>query len=136
MNDLATLVAMFDLGDERTIYLKRTNREAMQIVERGIASAKVVQTNRDPETGEILQYLAGLRRVLHGQIFRHFQLEKARLQANLLKYLSHALHEIPRFKLPGCTIDAHGSWVGWCKSSIPSLHLPTRIAHDPSADRQ
>src|SRR5262249_62198432 len=67
-----------DVLDERAVDLHAVDREALEIAERGVARAEVVDRYRDAERLDPLQPLGGVLRVLHRHRLGDLELEEAR----------------------------------------------------------
>src|SRR5262249_37745185 len=74
-------LALARRAHERLIDLDRVEGEPLQIAERGMAGAEVVERQPGAELADAGEHLRGVLRVLHNEGFGELKLERAACQA-------------------------------------------------------
>src|SRR5690606_6021824 len=77
----ALLAVLRQTHDEALVHLENVQRKALQVAQRAIARAEIVQSQAHPQACQCAQVVVQLRAVFHKQAFSNFQHEKLRLQS-------------------------------------------------------
>src|SRR4051812_36382447 len=78
-----------NVGDERLVDLQRVDRKTLEIVERRVTRAEVVNRNADTHQLQLVQLLDRLLRILHDRALRQLELEPTRIEIRLFQYMRH-----------------------------------------------
>src|SRR4029079_16422694 len=122
-----------DLADEGAVDLQRVDREALQMRERRVARAEIVDREPDTERLDRAQNLHGALGVVHDHAFRDLDLEQRRIHSGLAQNAVDLARE--PFVVQLAHRQVHRHLYGRQSSLLPRDVLSARRAQDPSADR-
>ena len=123
-----------DVAHEGAVELERLDRQQLQVGERGIAGAEVVDRQIDAERAQRLQPVDRTRRVSHRHRLGDFQFEIARLQAVPRDRRRHLPGQLRRAQLVRREIDRHAQAAAHALGA-PGRQLPAGFVEHPGAER-
>ncbi len=106
-HDFDVLGCFTDASDERAIDLKGVERKAVQITQRRIAGAKVVDAQLHSQGFQTLEELRGQLGVFHHHALSDLQFQVPRVYVSLFQYLLNLGAEIGLGDLFAGKVDAH-----------------------------
>ena len=131
--------------DEVAGDLERRHREPLEVAQRRVAGAEVVDRDADPGVAQVLQLRAGRGAVLEHRRLGHLEDDLGRVDAGLPDDRQDLVDEVGLGQLPGRDVDADRERVrrrrGSCQARTwrqawPSTQRPiSRIESDSSATR-
>ena len=86
--------------------LDRVEREALQIGQRRIAGAEIVERQARAEIAQARQHLRGIFGIFHHEALGHFELQRARQHARARQHRLHVLQEVVAEQLAARHVDA------------------------------
>ena len=96
-----------DVAHKALVDLELIQRQALEVGQRRVAGAKVVQRERDAVALELEHLLNRVFHILQQQAFGQLQLQFARIGAGVGNGVQHALHKIALVELPGADVDGN-----------------------------
>src|SRR6056297_3134134 len=91
--DRCTRLVVRDVADERLVDLERADRKALEIGERRVAGAEIVDREVDAEAVQIAQPPGRIHHVLHDHTLGELELEQMRRKAGGLEGLPDTRYE-------------------------------------------
>src|SRR5260370_8872006 len=80
-DDCSVASSTRDVLDEGLIDFQSVDREALQVIQRGMPYAKIVDGNAHPDVLQVEKHLSAHGRVEHGRALRDLDLEQLRVKA-------------------------------------------------------
>ena len=121
------------VAHEALVDLDALHRELLDVAERGIAGAKIVDRDRNAEAVELAQIVCDRVYVLHHDIFGQFQLEAARIEAGLRKDARDLQRHVLLAKLDRRHVD--GDPERREAVALPDARVRAGLAQHPFVDR-
>jgi hypothetical protein len=122
----------FDVGDEGAVDLQVVDREQLEVGERGVAGAEVVDGQRDAHAAQAFENDDGFLRIFHHRAFGDFQFEQFGRQAGGGQRAGDCFAEIAAAQLAGGDVDRDAHWL---EAGVdPVLHLAAGVGQHPVAD--
>ena len=91
---------------EGLVDLDRVEREALQVGQRRIAGAEIVERQAGAELAHPRQHLRRVFRVLHHQALGHLELQRAALDVGAHQHRLHVVDQVVAQQLPARHVDA------------------------------
>ena len=99
--------AVGQLGDERAVDLQLVHREVLQVGERGVPDAEVVDRDAHADRAQAQQRLPARSRVRHHRRLRDLQAQRGRGQAVPGEGVGHGAEQAGVAQLQGGQVDVH-----------------------------
>src|SRR5216684_1308861 len=135
VHDLRPLLRLADALDEAAVDLERVDGELVQVAERRVAGAEVVEIEAHahrPQLGHVVGHVAVL---LHEEALGHLQPQRPRREARFAEDVADQRDQAVLLELLGAEVDADLQG-GHVEPLLPAPHLPARLAQHPPADGQ
>src|SRR5215212_7307202 len=132
-NDLAVLRVVRHLRDERAVYLQGVDGEAVQVGERRVARAEVVDGELYAEPAKLGEERGGAFGVVHHGALRDFELEAVGREPRLAERAAHHLDKAGLRQLLARKVDADGQVLLRGDEFAPLAHLPASLFQYPRA---
>src|SRR5215204_536368 len=116
-----------NVRNERLVDLQRVDRKSLQVVERGVAGAEVINRDADSHQLQLVQLLDRLLRIFHDRTLSQLELEPTRIEVRLLQHMRHIGDERRLLKLSRREVYRHAN--GRQALVLPRFVLCTRSAH-------
>ncbi len=94
------------LGDERAVDLERLQRKLMQVRQRRVARAEIVERDRDAGGAKLLQRALDQRRIVEQHVLGHLDADALRRHVVRREEIEQASGEIGRMEMAAGEIDA------------------------------
>src|SRR3954471_10106250 len=133
VDDLQRLLGLADALDEAAVDLQGVDGELVQVGERRVAGAEVVEVDAHSHRPELGHVARDLRVLFHQQRLGHFQPQGARREARLAQHFRHVGEQAGALELAGAEVHAHLQR-GQPRPALPLLQLPASLAQHPRAD--
>ena len=108
LGDRGVLRVRLEIGDEGNVDLERVDREVLQVRQRRIAGAEVVDGDGETLVAELVQHLADRVEVVQQAGLGHLELDPRRIAADVAHDLGDPLREVLAVELARRKIDRHG----------------------------
>src|SRR6266849_997740 len=112
---------------EGLIDLERVEREALQVGERGMSGAEIVERQAGAELADAGQHLRGMFGVLHHQGFGELELERAARRPMAGEHRAKIVDQIVAEQLPRGYVDAGEHRVAASCRALPLRELPRGV---------
>ena len=133
LGDGGVLRIGLEVGDERDVDLQRVDREMLQVGQRRVAGAEIVDRDGEALVAQLMQHLADRVEVVQEARLRDLELDPRRVALLALDDVRDALREILAIELPRRQVDRQR------RVPCPALRHATHWAaavfstHSPSA---
>src|SRR5262249_1490493 len=97
--------------------------EALQVGERGVAAAEIVECQARAKVADALQHLRGVLGILHHQRFRKLELERAACKACARNPRAQVVDEVLPQQLPRRYVDAGEHRIAAAHGTLPRAQL-------------
>ena len=111
---------------ERLVDLDRVEREALQVGERRMAGAEIVEREADAELAHARQHLRGIFGVLHHQRLGQFELERAARDRRARQHGAQVLDQVVAQQLARRDVDAAEQRIAQPRRALPGGELARR----------
>ena len=129
-------VASAHIVDERLVDLEDVDREALQVSERRVAGAEIVDRETNAERLERVQPLENRRALLHEHTLGDLEHEMARIEPAVAERAPHIVHHVLALQLVSRDVDRERERLSRrALSACQPDGLPARLAHHPAAER-
>ena len=122
-----------EVAHERLVHFQLVDGKPLQVVERGIPGAEIVDGKLDADLLEFLEHRDGQFDVAHGDAFGHLQLQVARREPGLRQDALDHTGQVAAVELARRNVDRHGE-VGRTRQVPPCAGLGAGAAQHPFAD--
>src|SRR5262249_15631854 len=109
---------------ERLVDLDRVEREALQIRQRRMAGAEIVERQAGTELAHAREHLRGVFRILHDDRLGQLQLERTASEGRARQYAADILDEITAQQLARRHVDAGEQRLAAAYRALPFGKLP------------
>ena len=123
-----------EVAHKRLVDLELVDRKPLEVTERRVARAKVVNRQAHAALVQVFHDLDGAQRVLHGHALGQLQFQVMRRQTSLGQHLGHQLGQVLVTELHGRQVDGH--LLQRQARLQPDAHLLRRGAQHPFTNRQ
>ena len=123
----------FHAADERAIDLDRVGSKPMQITERGIAGAEIIEAPLDADGVHAPQRDLGGAHVSDEGALGDLQLQARRLQPGLAEHCFHVLRQVGVRELAPRHVDAHDARGLGAEARLPVDHPAARFGEDQAS---
>jgi len=135
LDDGRVVAALGQTTDKSAVDFQDVNGEALQVGQRRVARAEVVDRQLDPQTLERVQLDDGRFGLLHDHAFGDLELEVTRVEARVVDRLFDITHQSMILQLPRGNVDADKHILGAGIAQLPLTHLLTGFFEHPLANR-
>src|SRR5262245_9516183 len=108
---------------EGLVDLDGVERKALQVGERGVAAAEIVECQARAKVADALQHLRGVLGILHHQRFRKLELERATRKACARNHRAQVVDEVLPQQLPRRYVDAGEHRIAAAHGTLPRAQL-------------
>src|SRR5882724_9646928 len=133
VDDLQGVVGRADALDEAAVDLQRVDGELVQVAERAVSGAEVVEIDADAHRPQLGHGLGDVGVVVHQQGLGHFQAQRARGKPGVPQHVRHQREQAGRLELARAEVHADLE-LRVAELFLPLLHLPAGLPDHPGAD--
>jgi len=119
--------------DEGAVELQDVNGKALEVAQRRVTGAKIVDRDFDSQGAELLHFAGGLTHIANHHAFGQLEFEELRFEAALLEYGGDGAHKIGAVELYGR--DIYGHALEWVSGLLPGGSLAAGLLQNLGSDR-
>ena len=122
-------------GHEAAVDLEAVDGERLEMAERGVAGAEIVEADAKSQRGEATQHRRDVLGVAHHQAFSDLKRQAGRLQAGLVHHATYGVEQERVLELARREVDVQRQPFGCRIPALPLPQDPAGFANDPRAER-
>ncbi len=121
-----------EAGDEGSVDLQLIHRKLVEMAERGVAGAEVVDGDANAERLQLLERGSHCRLIGHDHRFGDLEREQRGLKPAQVQGSGYIVHDLGVSQLPSRDVDVHGETGGRRVMLLPESSLAARCPRRPS----